>query len=263
MTDSEVKGSSSHKKKSKKRAKSDLDDSSQGKHFTVAGKMQDLVSELDFNEPTIAEKLAGLELNNDGETKGTALEETQPTTSIPSADSVHVMLKQALRAEDHALLLNCLYTNDEKVITKSTALLNPSDAVKLLKSLLSMIELRGTILACALPWLRSLLSQHASSIASQESSLLLLNSLYQLIETRTSTFRSALLLSTCLDCLFGEMTENEVDTPVPVVVFEDRDSEEEKEEEESDNDMESDKDGKLGAVINSAHNLDGSDEMSD
>jgi hypothetical protein len=38
---------------------------------------------------------------------------------------------------------------------------------------------RGAILACALPWLKSVLLQHASGIISQESSLLALNSLFQ------------------------------------------------------------------------------------
>ncbi|MCD9637614.1 hypothetical protein HAX54_020992 [Datura stramonium] len=38
------------------------------------------------------------------------------------------------------------------------------------------------VLACGLPWLQSLLLQHASGIMSQESSLLALNSLYQTID---------------------------------------------------------------------------------
>lgn len=38
---------------------------------------------------------------------------------------------------------------------------------------------RGAVLACALPWLKSLLLQHASGIMSQESSLSALNTLYQ------------------------------------------------------------------------------------
>lgn len=38
---------------------------------------------------------------------------------------------------------------------------------------------RGAVLVCALPWLKSVLRQHASSIALQESSLRILNSLYQ------------------------------------------------------------------------------------
>jgi hypothetical protein len=38
---------------------------------------------------------------------------------------------------------------------------------------------RGSVLVCLLPWLQALLSRHMSSIVSQESSLMLLNSLYQ------------------------------------------------------------------------------------
>ncbi|GAB2302194.1 hypothetical protein Dimus_036211 [Dionaea muscipula] len=45
------------------------------------------------------------------------------------------------------------------------------------------------IVACAIPWLRSLLLQHASFFMSQESSLVALNSLYQLIES--SSFNSS------------------------------------------------------------------------
>jgi hypothetical protein len=64
------------------------------------------------------EKLATLNLLNGGG-DGTAGEATQeqplPVVMPPSADSVHVLLKQALRADDHASLLNCLYNKDHKV----------------------------------------------------------------------------------------------------------------------------------------------------
>lgn len=96
-----------------------------------------------------------------------------------------------------------------QVISKSIAQLNSSDVLKLLHSLISIIQsrlahlispflifklcpqikntiskfscliYRGAILVCALPWLNGLLLQHASRIMSQESSLLALNSLYQ------------------------------------------------------------------------------------
>lgn len=52
---------------------------------------------------------------------------------------------------------------------------------------------RGAVLACALPWLRSLLLQHASGIMSQESSLLALNSLYQVRRLLQKTFIYACL----------------------------------------------------------------------
>ncbi|KAK8949089.1 hypothetical protein KSP39_PZI005577 [Platanthera zijinensis] len=252
-----------HKKKSKKRELSNLDCSIREKHVNGEGEMQELEAESDMNGPTMEEKLASLQLLNDGKEKNTTEEETPPSKCIPSADSVHVLLKQALHAQDHALLLNCLSMKDEMVITKSTELLNPSEALKLLKSLISMIELRGAILICALPWIKCLLSLHASSIASQESSLQLLNSLYQLIDSRTSTYRYALQLSTCLDCLLTEIPEGDEETAAPVIIYEDGDSDDD-EGEEPDVSMESDDENEgLGTVIDSADNSDGTDIMSD
>ncbi|CAM0948594.1 unnamed protein product [Alopecurus aequalis] len=183
----------------------------------------------DLGEPTMAEKLAALSLpaavDAEGEQAATAL-------VPPSADSVHVLLRQALRADDRAALLGCLYNRDDKVIAKSISLLTPADAVKLLKSLILLVQSRGSVLVCLLPWLQSLLSRHMSSIVSQESSLLLLNSLYQLIDARTSTFASALKMSTCLDYHFSEIGDDESDEEegAPMIIYEDKDTDEEESE---------------------------------
>lgn len=69
----------------------------------------------DINEPTMGEKLASLNLLE--ENKSETDKELEPSIPAkpPSADSVHVLLKQALHADDRALVLDCLYTQDEKV----------------------------------------------------------------------------------------------------------------------------------------------------
>lgn len=70
--------------------------------------------EYNLDGPTIGEKLATLDLiNRDNERKGT--EEQTLAMALPSADSVHILLKQALRADDNMSLLTCLYNRDEKV----------------------------------------------------------------------------------------------------------------------------------------------------
>ncbi|GJU45857.1 hypothetical protein Tco_1203123 [Tanacetum coccineum] len=66
-----------------------------------------------------------------------------------------------------------------QVITYSVSLLKPSDVFKLLESLIPMIQSRGAVAACALPWIKSLLLQHANIIMYQKVSLIALNSLYQ------------------------------------------------------------------------------------
>ncbi|GAB2211156.1 hypothetical protein Droror1_Dr00016448 [Drosera rotundifolia] len=95
--------------------------------------------EADDNEPTIAEKLATMNLMSNKDSETLERHETIQT-QLPSADSVQVLLKQALLADDRALLLDCLYNQDEKVIANSISLLNPADISKLLKSLISLIQ---------------------------------------------------------------------------------------------------------------------------
>ncbi|XP_074275940.1 uncharacterized protein LOC141599729 isoform X1 [Silene latifolia] len=200
-------------------------------------------TQVDDNEPTMADKLASLDLVKIVDTEIQEFQE--PTKTLPpSADSVHVLLKQALHADDRALLLECLYNQDNKVITKSVSLLSATDIFKLLDSLLSIVQSRGAVLVCVLPWLRSLLLQHASRIIAQESSLKSLNSLYQLVESRVATFIPAQKLASSLDLMFAGVDDEGVDEydSVPPVIYEDKDESED--EDYEDNAMETDDDTK-------------------
>ncbi|WOL09422.1 WD repeat-containing protein 43 [Canna indica] len=180
------------------------------------------------DEPTMAEKLSSLDLIDVKKLEDPKIPDPAVTVEPPRADSLHILLKQALHAEDHSLLLDCLYTRDEKVIAKSIALLNPASIVKLLNHLLLLVESRGAVMVCALPWIRTLLCQQASSIMLQESSLHILNSLYQLIDSRISTFGSALQLSSCLDNLFPGVADDETDDgdAFQPIIYENSDDEE-------------------------------------
>jgi len=219
--------------------------------------------EYDLDGPTIGEKLATLDLINRDNEKNDTQEQTLSMVP-PSADSVHILLKQALRADDNVSLLTCLYNRDEKVIAKSISLLTPADVVKLLKFFVLQIQSRGAVLVCLLPWLQTLLNRHMSSIVSQESSLSLLNSLYQLIDARTSTFKSALQLSTTLDYLFSEIADDEADDGEvePPIIYEDKDTDDEESEVDA---METDGEEaeELGDVTDASEHSDGSEIMSD
>lgn len=76
--------------------------------------MNGIDTQYDMCEPTMGEKLAALNLLEE-ETRRSTEQEDNSVLKPPSADSVQVLLKQALHADDHALLLDCLYTQDEKV----------------------------------------------------------------------------------------------------------------------------------------------------
>ncbi|XP_058074553.1 uncharacterized protein LOC131223236 isoform X2 [Magnolia sinica] len=259
---------SQKKREKKKRALSDTDPVSP-RNNVDAGHLEirdGFDIDYDMNEPTMGEKLANLNLVDDATAKSPKKEDLSSNAKPPSADSVHVLLRQALHADDHVLLLDCLYTRDEKVIANSTSMLNPSDVLKFLNSLVSMIQSRGAVLVCAIPWLRSLLLQHAGGIMSQESSLRALNSLYQLIESRVSTFGSALQLSSCLDYHFAGISvdvDDEKSTLLPII-YEDKD--ESDEESESEDAMETDEESEelehLGYALDGS-DFDGNESMSD
>ncbi|KAM0990728.1 hypothetical protein PS2_009191 [Malus domestica] len=99
----------------------------------------------DLNEPTMGEKLGSLNLLDNARPESHDKEESSLDPKPLSADSIHVLLKKALHANDCALLLDCLYTQDEKVIAKSISQLNPSGVLKLLQSLISIIQSRKDI----------------------------------------------------------------------------------------------------------------------
>ncbi|CAI0422490.1 unnamed protein product [Linum tenue] len=224
------------KKSKKKRAASHLDDRATSDHNEAVDGV--LVEDDDSLEPTIGEKLESLELK-EGATKGGEDQELVPGEKPPSADSVNILLKQALHADDRSLLLDCLYTQDEKVIAKSISTLSMADVLELLHSLVTIIEARGAVVACAIPWLRSLLLQHASGIMSQESSFRSLNSLNQVIDSRVSTFQSALQLSSHIDSLYAGIVDDslEEDEPIVSIIYEDND---ESDDEQEDDAMETD-----------------------
>ncbi|CAL0308779.1 unnamed protein product [Lupinus luteus] len=253
-----------NKKSKKRQATSDPDDPTaiDKVDFDQGEAADGVLLDDDPSEPTMGEKLASLSLLDENKSKSDKEQESSILAKPPSADSVHVLLKQALNADDRALLLDCLYTQDGKVIKKSVAELNPSNVLKLLRSLISIIESRGAILACAVPWLKCLLLHHASGIMSQESSLQALNSLYQLIESRVSTFKSAIQLSSSLDILYSGVIEEEVDEgEIIPVIYEDKDSEEESEEDAMETDEDSEDEQQSDEAFDDVSDIEGSDDI--
>ncbi|KAL0314375.1 UNVERIFIED_CONTAM: hypothetical protein Sangu_2281900 [Sesamum angustifolium] len=233
----------------------------------------------DLSEPTMGEKLASLKLEGDDK----ASNDNNVDSSLakpPSADSVYILLKQALRADDRALLIACLYRQDAKVITNSLSLLNPSDVLKFLQSLISIIQLSiwppmFLNAKCGAPGggccsgLCSFMAQKfASSACKQynvpESSLAVLNSLYQLIESRVSTSNNALQLSSCLDLLYAETIDDGVEenTTVIPVIYEDEDESDDEGSEDS-MEVENVEDGEEPQAYSDISDNEGNGEISD
>ncbi|KFK43805.1 hypothetical protein AALP_AA1G175000 [Arabis alpina] len=212
------------------------------------------------NEPTIGDKLESLKLLS-----GEKLSNEESNTTHdkpPTAASVSVLLRQALHADDRSLLLDCLYNRDEQVIANSVSKLNSAHVLKLLNSLLPILQSRGAIVACTIPWIKSLLLTHSSGLMSQESSLLALNSMYQLIESRVSTLHTAVDVSSSLDLIVDDWDEEEEDEGP--VIYEDKDSDDEEGEEPKEA-METDEeaDDSVEEAADGIHDFEDFDDMSD
>ncbi|CAN6902354.1 unnamed protein product [Brassica oleracea] len=228
-----------HKKKNKKRAEPDPD-LPPTRDYGVDEDRDGVLVDDAHNEPTMGDKLSSLNLLG-GEkviTEDSAPSDDKP----PTAASVNVLLRQALHADDRSLLLDCLYNRDEQVIANSVAKLNSAEVLKLLNSLLPILQSRGAVLACAIPWIKSLLLTHSSGIMSQESSLLALNSMYQLIESRITTLHTAVQVSSELDLIVDDLDEEEEEDEGPVI-YEDKDSDEEEGGAGAEEAMETDEEG--------------------
>ncbi|KAF8086882.1 hypothetical protein N665_0609s0013 [Sinapis alba] len=228
-----------HKKKNRKRAEPDPDLPSP-RDLRDSGIDEDrdggVVEDAHHNEPTMGDKFESLNLLG-GEKLSS---EEESNRAPPTAASVNVLLRQALHADDRSLLLDCLYNRDEQVIANSVAKLNSAEVLKLLHSLLPILQSRGAVLACAISWIKCLLLTHSSGIMSQESSLLALNSMYQLIESRVSTLHTAVEVSSTLDLIVDDLDEEEEEDAGPVI-YEDKDTDDE-EGQGPDEGMETDED---------------------
>eukprot|EP01018_Ginkgo_biloba_P014729 Gb_29253 [translate_table: standard] len=237
----EIPDDQTHKKRSRKkrRASSDLEEMANGggvDQMRIDGMEQAeadqgaVAVEDDSNEPTMEEKLMALGILEEEKENDPRDQNISSMTILPSADSLIVLLTQALHSDDNLLLEQCLSISDTKVMTKSVSSLSSVDALELLKGLVSKIKSRATRASSILPWIRVLLLQHASYIMSEASSLTVLNTLYQMIESRVSVFRPILQLSGRLDLIMAQISANEGDglsALEPAVVYEEGSDEDE------------------------------------
>jgi U3 small nucleolar RNA-associated protein 5 len=162
------------------------------------------------DEQTLEEKLIALKIIEEGDAKDHN-EDAQEFDKgvVPRADSLQVLLSQALKAEDNALLEQCLNVGDEKVILNTIRRLRPFEAAKFLSVAVSKMEGRPQRALGLVPWVRAVLLQHASFVMTNLAMQPVLTTLYQIIETRLSVFRPLLSLSGRLDLIMAQIQKNE------------------------------------------------------
>lgn len=152
--------------------------------------------------PTFADRIAALQ----GETTkpSTAANEAPVAPSGPlKADSLAVLLSQALQSGDKVLLERCLAVRNDTVITKTVKRLAPTDAAVFLRVAVQRLQsapARGEQLAT---WIRAILLHHTAYLSGVAGAQGTLGYLYQLIEARLASYQPLLALSGRLDLVLA------------------------------------------------------------
>lgn len=123
---------------------------------------------------------------------------------VPAADSLAVLLSQALSSRDNGMLERVLSVGDDRVLARTVQRLRPEDAVQFLGVAVGKLNLRpqrGTQLS---RWIRAVLLGHAAHLMSAPSARPILSSLYQTIEARLALHRPMLALAGRLDLLLAQ-----------------------------------------------------------
>jgi U3 small nucleolar RNA-associated protein 5 len=191
-----------------KRPAVDGSDAEDGEGDAAAVEADDMDADSDSDEaeegPTFGERVAALAEAADPGAGGGA-EPASPPPGPLKADSLAVLLSQALRSGDRALLERCLAATDESLIARTAARLSPADAAALLRACVA--RLTGAPAARgerAAGWARAAVLAHAASLAAAEGGPGgALGRLYQLIEARLASYHPLLALNGRLDLVLA------------------------------------------------------------
>lgn len=189
----------------------------------------DHVDEMDEDEDpernlTFAERIGALKQKDQ---HAAVPQEPVEEFSQPKADSLAVLLGQAIANEDKGLLEKCLSVRNTKTIGKTARNLQPADAAVLVKMLVQKLQAaprRGTQLAS---WIRAILIHHAGYFAGTGACKEYLGNLHQIIESRLASYQSLVALSGRLDVVLssakfaGQYASNGVDAPLVTVDIDD------------------------------------------
>jgi len=122
-----------------------------------------------------------------------------------SADSLSLLLQQALTSGDNEMMEHCLSVHDSRIISTTVAKLQPAAACSLLKELTSKIERRPSRSNSLLVWVRALLLGHTSFIISLPNTRGTLHALRSITEARVGMAARLERLSGRLDLVMAQI----------------------------------------------------------
>lgn len=194
----------------------DLDDVPMGEKAAAFAQANGAPSEDEQEDEDVDEPAAGqsgqqqAQQRSQGGATGSGLRDDEgfPAPGVsgrPTVDSVVMLLRQALRGEDAALLQKCLAVDEERTVKATVRQLGPDEVGSLLRLLTARLQTVQPGNKSALTWLQHTLVLHAGFVASAPGLQPVLAGMYEAIDSRLSTLPSLLSLSGRLNLLLAQL----------------------------------------------------------
>ncbi|KMU77314.1 U3 small nucleolar RNA-associated protein 5 [Coccidioides immitis RMSCC 3703] len=124
---------------------------------------------------------------------------------LPSGLSLATVLSQSLKTNDHNLLESCFHTTDVNIVRATIQRLDSSLAATLLQKLAERLASRPGRYGHLLVWVQWTCVAHGGSIAGKPEILKQMTSLFKVMDQRSSSLSSLLLLKGKLDMLDAQL----------------------------------------------------------
>lgn len=125
--------------------------------------------------------------------------------AIPTGVSLSTVLTQSLKTNDNAMLESCFYTTDINTIRTTIQRLDSSLAATLLQKIAERLSSRPGRYGRLLAWMQWVCVAHGGALAGHPELLKRISTLYQVMDQRSSSLSSLLLLKGKLDMLEAQL----------------------------------------------------------
>lgn len=130
---------------------------------------------------------------------------TAAVQQIPTGVSLATVLTQSLKTNDNDMLESCFHTNDTSIIRTTIQRLESSLAANLLQKLAERLSSRPGRYGHLLVWVQWTCVAHGGALAGQPELLKRMATLYKVMDQRSSSLPSLLLLKGKLDMLDAQL----------------------------------------------------------
>lgn len=131
--------------------------------------------------------------------------------NAPSADSIGVILLQALQSDDDQLLETCISVGDITMIQRTVERLPSEYILPFLNTIIRKFQMSPNRASDLMPWIQTVVMLHTSFLMTiPDLNVTSLSGLYQTVDSRLSTYPKLLKLSGRLDLLLSQISYREV-----------------------------------------------------